>query len=362
MSLTHSPVSIASANLPTDRPVNSAELRRLGLKPSEISKLVRSGAFRRVFRSVYAPADLPDTIENRAWILRCAVPGDAIFTGISAAWVYGVDLFDRSPYGSAPTPPCSRVAGARRQAEFPDADLRWIGKTLLTTPLRTACDLGRQLPDVEGLYALDRMLQLGEFTAAELVSAGGRLARASGVSQLRELASLADRRGRDKAESALRWFWHQAGLPSPELHIPLADDSGSARHSLTIGAPAVRYAAEIHDERDDRDSDHDEDDLDPLYDQRAGLVWKLTGGPQQSLQESRESVREQALRAAVLEDGWTIDVFRRDQLHRWDSSAVGRLKDGYSRARNRSYGGLRVTDPDQLWQDYRGQPGDYWHR
>ena len=63
----------------------------------------------------------------------------------------------------------------------------------VTTPLRTACDLGRLLSRDRAFAALDTMLRLGAFDAEELWAETERFRGMRGVRQLRAFAPLADR-------------------------------------------------------------------------------------------------------------------------------------------------------------------------
>ena len=62
----------------------------------------------------------------------------------------------------------------------------------VTTPIRTAWDLGRLQHRDLALAGLDAMLRLGGFSAAELVDGVERFRKQRGVVQLRAFAPLAD--------------------------------------------------------------------------------------------------------------------------------------------------------------------------
>ncbi|MCW2786256.1 MAG: hypothetical protein JWP74_2773 [Marmoricola sp.] len=62
----------------------------------------------------------------------------------------------------------------------------------VTTPLRTACDLGRLLHRDSAFAALDALLRLGSFTHEALVNEVSRFRGFRGVRQLRAFAPLAD--------------------------------------------------------------------------------------------------------------------------------------------------------------------------
>ena len=60
------------------------------------------------------------------------------------------------------------------QRLLPKSDVMEVQGVLVTTPLRTACDLGRLLHRDSAFAALDAMLRLGAFDRDELCDAAGR--------------------------------------------------------------------------------------------------------------------------------------------------------------------------------------------
>lgn len=302
----------ADPRLPTDRPFTSGQARQVGVDGNVLARLVRQGLLRRVVRGVYVDTAVPDSIGERARALALAVPEAAVITDATAAWLFGVDVLPAGSY-FGPMPPVqyfrlsdhtrirrSSVQSGRRMLE--DSDLLSIGDVVVTTPLRTACDLGRSLRRERALGAMDALLHLGDFTAAELGAQVDRFRGRRGVVQLRELVPLADGRAESLRESELRLMWIDAGLPRPDLQIPVLQRSGHEPFRLDLGDARVKYAAEFD-----------------------GEEWHST--PEQI---ARDAWRRRLIRG----DGWTIDVFRKADLHDWNGMA--RLRDGYRRAVERS--------------------------
>ena len=122
-------------------------------------------------------------------------------------------------------------------------DVVEIGGLAVTSPLRTALDLGRLLWRFDALGALDQFLRIG-VVADELIAEVARFKGFRGVVQLRFLAPLADPRAESLAESALRLHWKDAGLPSPELQWWVYDEHGIAVFRLDLALPEVLFAAE----------------------------------------------------------------------------------------------------------------------
>ncbi|MCW2757492.1 MAG: hypothetical protein JWO46_1238, partial [Nocardioidaceae bacterium] len=174
---------------------------------------------------------------------------------------------------------------------------------VVTTPLRTACDLGRLLWRFDAFAALDAFRRAG-VPEAQLLSEVERFRGYRGVRQLRAFAPLSDPLAESPAESALRLAWYDAALPPPTLQHWVEDDDGVATYRLDLALPEIRYAAEydgedFHSSPRQRAHDHDRRD------------W-LTGR------------------------GWHIDVFAKSDIYGIRADAEVRLRVGFHDARRGS--------------------------
>lgn len=179
---------------------------------------LRSSAWQRLFPDVYACAGLTVTHELRtAAVTRYLLPG-AIATARSAAVLWDVGLLDATDEVEVTLPAGSRagaVPGVRvtRRALSGEETTTRRG-VAVTTPLRTALDLGRISPVDDAVIALDRFLGtglvfLGEVREAALL-AGGRDCR-----RIRAAVLLADGLAESPQETRLRLLVHRSGLPRP---------------------------------------------------------------------------------------------------------------------------------------------------
>jgi hypothetical protein len=114
----------------------------------------------------------------------------------------------------------------------------------VTTPLRTAWDLGRQRNRDAALSGLDAMLRLGSFEKGELVHGVARFRGMRWVTVLRELAPLSDGRAESPGESVLRLRWIDLSLPLPRPQVPVVLPGGRLVF-LDVGNESVRFAAEF---------------------------------------------------------------------------------------------------------------------
>ena len=229
--------------LPLDQPFTRAMARARRHRAPSLDRMLRDGLVHRLLRGVYAAAPRP-TLDLRAAAVGPPSGGEAVAVDRTAAWVHGVDVGSgtASPRRSRccpRTPPRGALGSGRQLA---GRDVERIGGLRLTTPLRTALDLGRLLPPDPAFGAMDRLLPGGSFTARAAARGAGPARGQRGVGQLRTLAAQVDARSTCLAESVLRLHWHQARLPDR--------DAGDARRRRPAGpaepgrrAPAVRRGA-----------------------------------------------------------------------------------------------------------------------
>jgi hypothetical protein len=223
--------------LPLDRPFTRASARTLGVERSSLDRMLREGTIRRLVRGVYAASTAPDSTSLRAQAVALAIGRKAIAVDRTAAWVHGVDVRRRSP---CELPSLEAVHGGRSGGSTSGArellgrDVQHLDDLRVTTPLRTALDLGRSLAPDLALGAMDLLLAGGMFTHVQLLAETSRMAGHRGVGQLRRLAAQVDARSLCLAESALRLRWHEARLPTATPGLPVCASGRLVRLSLAV--------------------------------------------------------------------------------------------------------------------------------
>jgi hypothetical protein len=252
-------------------PFTSVQAAELGVSRQQLRSLVAQGQVRRMLRGVYLRADVVDTVEMRALATALVVAPGAVIVDRTAAWLHGVDVFDYRELEILPPLECvvlrdqSRIerpeclGGERDLASY---DVMTVLGLRVTTPLRTALDLGCKLPRPDGLAALDMFMRLHGLTKADYVQSLPRYRRRRGVVRLREMVALADGRAESARESRTRLAIHDAGLPTPEPQFRVVHH-GVEIFRLDLGYPKHRVAVEydgeeFHDVTDEqRDADRD---------------------------------------------------------------------------------------------------------
>lgn len=302
-------------HLPGDRPFTTAEAQRRGISRKRLIAAESDGLVRRVLRGVYVPADLPDSIELRAACAALVVAKGSVVRDRTAAWIHGVDVLTHPEHEVLP-PVESCVArfkapSARRGVDGGTRDLAphdvmAVDGLLVTTPLRTALDLGCNLHRRDALAALDQFMRLHDLTRDEMARAAVRYFRRRGVVQLRQLIPLADPRPESPRESWTRLEIHDAGLPAPVLQH-WVDVDGVPTYRIDHAYPRHRAAVEY-----DGKEFHDR------------------------TEEQRRHDRER--RAWLGSDGWTVIVVRngdfgRGASDRWLRELRQALRPAYTNRR-----------------------------
>lgn len=298
--------------VPLDRPFTWEEAGRLGVTARRLRSWVDQGLLAHPVQGVYHAVQLPDGLDLRLACLRLVVPEDAVVTDRTAGWLHGAEMIlAPGDHRAVPRVSMFRAPGHRLrnplvasgERAFEDCDVEEIQGVRVTTPLRTACDLGRLLHRDQALAALDALTRLGRFTVPELVAESGRRYRgARHVRQLRSLALLADPRAESPGESVLRLRWLDCGdLPRPVPQVPVRGPDGLC--FLDLAVEGIRYAAE-YDGEEWHGPEHREHD-------RRRRDWFRRNG------------------------GWEIDVLRRDDVHGRTQRSELILRAGVARAQRR---------------------------
>jgi hypothetical protein len=217
----------------TDEPFTRADLEASGISLAVLRQAVRTGRIRRVLRGVYVDDRVPDTVGLRVLAMKRVVSPGHIACDRSAAWMHGVDMLGVT--GTRALPPIE-VAALRgspvtdrreihgRNRDLAARDVQDLDGVLVTTPLRTALDLGCVLRRRDALAALDQFRRIFGLSEHDVMCEVPRYFRRRGVIQLRELIPLSDPLSESVRESWTRLAIHDAGLPKPVLQHEIEVD------------------------------------------------------------------------------------------------------------------------------------------
>lgn len=202
--------------------------------------------YRPLFRGVYMPKGAKPTLHDRtlgAWLTSART---GVITGAAASALHGSDWI-------GPAEPIEMLLDRRRtqkglilRAErYADDEVCDIDGMRVTTPARTAFDLGRhQTPRSTALARLDALMRVAPYSLDDVVSIMARYGAVRGVSQLRELLPLVDPGAASPTESWWRLFLLDNGFPLPETQLPVFGDDGAPFAYLDMGWRDLKLALE----------------------------------------------------------------------------------------------------------------------
>lgn len=298
-----------------DRPFASTELATLGVTRAWLRRQLSCGAVRSPFHGVYVPAHLSDTTEIRARAVGLATTEHHVICDRTAAWIHGVDAFG---YAELQAPPAIETCARRghrstrlrgtdgRTRDLADSDIMTIGGVSVTTPLRTALDLGCNLREREAMAALNAFARRHGITVPDLTGELPRFRHRRGVVQLRELVPLVDPRMESERESWVLLALHAHGIPAPEPQYWI-DIDGVPTYRLDFAWVKARVCVEYN-----------------------GVEWHDKTPEQRRADEERH--------AWLRDHGWTVIVvrigdFTGEALDRWIRAVQEALKPAYSSRR-----------------------------
>lgn len=203
--------------------------------------------FHRILPDVYVAAEVEVDLLLRARAAHELVAPDGILAGWCAAEFWGASCAPRDAPVEVITLPGRHWRSRPGLRVHRDAlgvgDIVRSGGMALTTPLRTACDLGRWAPSlVEAVVALDSLVDRGAVDLAAIVARADAHPGARGVAQWREAAALARTGAQSPMETRARLALVHGGLPEPELQYRVTIEGRT--FYLDLAYPELRIAVE----------------------------------------------------------------------------------------------------------------------
>jgi Protein of unknown function (DUF559) len=275
-----------------------------GVTRWELQRAVTEGRIRPVIRDVYTKAQVTDDLRLRIAALSLIAPRTVVICDRTAAWVHGVDVRRYRELGGLPRlevvslrgcEPMKRPQILSGERDLVPEDVMELDGVLVTTPLRTALDLGCKLWRYDAMAAMDALMATFGITRADLERELPRYRRRRGVVQLRQLVANADPKSESARESWVRLMIADANLPAPASQVWVYDGI----------VPVYR--------------------LDFAY-EHAQIAIEYDGG----VHLDPEQAEKDRIRRAWLEDrGWTVIVLRKkdftsEGIARW-TARLGEL-------------------------------------
>ena len=180
--------------------------------------------YKPIFRDVYVPKRCEPSLRDRivgAWLWsrrRAVVAGVAASALHGAPWVDANASIELIARNARP----QRGLVVRNETLADDETTRIAGLRV-TTPARTALDLGRHQDRGVAIARLDALMWATPFSKEDVLLLAERHRGARGVRLLRSVIALVDGGAASPKETWLRLLLIDAGLPTPATQIPVID-------------------------------------------------------------------------------------------------------------------------------------------
>jgi hypothetical protein len=188
------------------------------VRRGDVTRAALARDYRAIYRDVYLPRDVELTALLRA---RAAyLSTGSTLCGLSAAAAFGTHWLDESA-------PAEIVRSDRhappgivvRTWDLAPDETCLAASMPVTTPARTAFDIGRLTAQAQVIPILDALLNATGVKPADVRALADRHRGLRGVSKLRAVLDLVDGGAESPQETRLRLILVGAGLPVPETQI-----------------------------------------------------------------------------------------------------------------------------------------------
>ena len=243
----------AKRNLALRRsPFTVADARGTGMSWDDL----QTKTWTRMSRGQYAWVGLPQDARLKLVAVAQRVPAGYAFSGLTAAWLLGLDVSWCEPIEvtiARDVPVRARVGVRLRRAALSESDVIKRLGLRITSPLRTVCDLGSRRDAVESVVAVDMALHARLFELSRLERHVHAHPGEKGIKRLRRAVRLADPRSESPMETRIRLELIRARLPRPSVQAELRDSTGNFIGRADLYYPdrrlVIEYDGQNHKDR-----------------------------------------------------------------------------------------------------------------
>jgi hypothetical protein len=245
-------------HLGRDGVFSRAEALDLGETDKSLARARRAGVIVRLRRGRYVSAETYSACDERGKHLlraRAALDsqlGEAVLAGVSAAALYGFDLYDQDlsdvhllrmdgvkPHNAAST--------NHHAVTLPitDNDVHVVGGIRLVSPARAVWEVACRSSLEGGVVTADSALRLDPSLGGPLAELAARFAFVPGSRQARAAINLADGRAESPGESVTRVQFHRYRIPMPELQYAVVNHRGEVAGEADFYWEDARHLGEF---------------------------------------------------------------------------------------------------------------------
>jgi hypothetical protein len=256
--------------------------------------------YRALLPNVYLPTTAPPSLDQRiaaAWLWS---RGRATIAGAAAAALHGTkwipnDVPVELIYVNSRPP---RGVLTRRYLLL-DGEAQLLGDRLVTTPERTAFDIGRGGAIHSAVARLDALAAATGFKVDDVLSLSRRHPHSPGLRRLETALELVDAGAQSPRETYLRLLLVEAGFPRPQTQIPVLGADGIPVAHIDVGWEEYTVGVEYEGEHHQTDRGvyvYDIQRLE-LIEQKGWLIVRVVA-------ENPRADIIRRVRVAMLERGW----------------------------------------------------------
>lgn len=171
--------------------------------------------------------------------------GEAIVSGLSASAIHGSKWIDDDEPVELIWPNARPPKGVITRDELLlDNEVRRFGDLIVTTPERTAFDLGRRGRLDDAVARLDALARATQLKICDVEELAARHRHTRGLRQLEKALDLVDAGAESPRETWLRLMLIRDGYRRPRTQIPVWSLDGRRRYYLDMGWEDIMLAAE----------------------------------------------------------------------------------------------------------------------
>lgn len=201
--------------------------------------------YTRLFRDVYVDSDIEITAALRAMAGWLWARRRGVVAGFSAAALHGSKWVEDTRAVELIHDNRHRVPGIQIRGDRLEHDeIGIVAGIPVTSPARTALDLGCWYPTVTAVAAIDALARATDINGADIELLVRRYVGRRGIARARQAVGLFDAGAQSPKESWLRVVLMQAGLPRPQTQIPVRGEFGDVIAYLDMGWEDVEVAVE----------------------------------------------------------------------------------------------------------------------
>jgi very-short-patch-repair endonuclease len=216
-------------------PFTTAEAMRAGLERWHLE----GSSWTRLGPSTYVRTGLHEDPMHRLAAASRRMPPGFAFSGLTAAWLHGLDVAPCDPIEvtvpeDAGVSACAGVA--IRRSTLPRGDLVTVRNMPATSTVRTVGEVCSRLTLVEAVVIADAATHIRRVRVDQLLAWAESNSGHRGIRNLRQVLRHVEHAAGSPMESRLRMLLVLGGLPRPEAQVPIRDSLGRV-----IGRPDLYY-------------------------------------------------------------------------------------------------------------------------